>query len=65
MEKHRIIETSFGEVMLVEKKDEATQETYCEMYAGDNFDDFVGEINCGVNDDDDVIQEAVEEALYF
>ena len=63
--KHRIIETSFGEVMLKESKAPMTGEVSCDMYVGDNFDDFVGSVNCSIYDDDDVILEQINEVLYY
>ena len=65
MEKHRFINTSFGEVMLVGGFDYTTQEHFCEMYIGDNWDDFIGEISCSINDSEEDIIQQVEEALYY
>lgn len=63
--KHRIIETSFGEVMLKESKTPMTGEVSCDMYIGDNFDDYIGSVSCSLNDDDDTILEQIEEKLYY
>lgn len=61
---HRFIDTSFGEIKLVGKFDNITQEYYCEMYIGDNWDDFIGEIDCNILDEEDVILLQIEEKLY-
>lgn len=62
---HRIIETSFGEVMLIGGFNYSTQEHFCEMYIGDNFDNCIGEINCSLNDSEENILEQIEEKLYY
>ena len=49
--KHRIINTSFGEVKLVGGFNYSTQEHFCEVYIGDNFDQYVCEIDCNILDD--------------
>lgn len=63
--KHRIIDTTFGEVMLYGGFDYATQEPFCDMYIGDNYDDYVGSISCSLEDDDNTILEQIEEKLYY
>lgn len=62
--KHRIIDTTFGEVMLKESIS-FTGEKSCDMYIGDNFDDFIGNISCSLYDDYDIIVEQIEEKLIF
>jgi len=63
MGKHRFINTSLGEIMLVGGFDYATQEHFCEMYTGDNYDDYLGDINCRLDDDEDKIMDEIELAL--
>lgn len=48
--KHRIIDSKFGEICLKEKSD-----GYCEVYIGDNYDDYVGDVQCTLEDSDEVI----------
>ena len=61
----RMVNTSFGEVKLVSGFNYSTQEHFCEMYIGDNYDDFVGEIDCNILDDEKHIIEQIEEKLYY
>ena len=63
--KHRIIDTSFGEVKLVGGFNYSTQEHFCEMYIGDNFDNYVGDIDCNILDDEENILQQIEEKLYY
>lgn len=61
----RIIDTSFGKCML---KNETTDEQgykWCELYVGDNFDEYVGTCSCGLDDTDDVINEQIDELLNY
>lgn len=60
---HRIVRTSFGEVMLYGGFDYATQTPFCDMYIGDNFDEFVGSVDCSIYDTEENILAQVEEAL--
>lgn len=62
--KHRIIDTTFGEVMLKESVS-LTGEKTCDMYIGDNYDDYVGSISCSLEDDENTILEQIEEKLYY
>ena len=62
-EQHRIIDTSFGEVCL--KPKEENGEKYCEMYIGDNYDEYVGNVDCDINDEDEIILQQIEEKLYY
>lgn len=55
---HRIIETSYGEVMIKEEDD-----FLCSAYIGDNWDEFVGEIPCSINDDEQHIVYEIERIL--
>ena len=61
----RMVNTSFGEVKLVSGFNYSTQEHFCGMYIGDNYDDFVGEIDCNILDDEKHIIEQIEEKLYY
>lgn len=55
---HRIIETSYGEVMIKEEDD-----FLCSAYIGDDWDEFVGEIPCYINDDEQHIIYELERIL--
>lgn len=54
---HLFVNTLYGEVMVKEYCD------YCEIYIGDNYDQYVGSIPCTLDDDEDVIIKEVEELL--
>ena len=56
---HRILDTSFGEVMLKPKTDNG--EDFLEVYQGDNFDEYVGDISASIDDDDDDLLEQIDE----
>lgn len=43
-QQHLIIDTPYGEVMLKTAFDCDTNTSFVEVYAGDNFDDYLGEI---------------------
>ena len=58
-----IIETDFGEVMLRQCYDCDTNHTWCECYIGDNWDDYIGEIEGGFQQDEDDLREKVENIL--
>lgn len=58
---HRILDTSFGEVMLKPKTDNG--EEMLEIYIGDNYDDFVGEISASIDDDEDDLLDQIDELL--
>ena len=57
---HVMIETSAGEVMLVPEVDEDGDDC-CDIYIGDNWDEFIGRINCDINEPN--IAEEVESFL--
>lgn len=57
---HRIINTSVGEVMLKQNNDSITGECYCEVYIGDNYDEYAGDIPCCYDDSDEHIEYEVE-----
>lgn len=59
---HRILDTSFGEVMLQPKTDNG--EEFLEVYQGDNFDEYVGEISASIDDDEDDLLELIDDLLY-
>ena len=65
IEKHRIINTSFGEVMLKECGYSCSDEKYCEMYTGDNFDQYFAQIDCRIDDSEENILQQIEEKLYY
>lgn len=60
---HRILDTSFGEVMLKPKTDNG--EEMLEIYIGDNYDDFVGEISASIDDDEDDLLDQIDELLNY
>ena len=60
---HRMLDTSFGEVMLKPKTDNG--EEMLEIYIGDNYDDFVGEISASIDDDEDDLLDQIDELLYY
>ena len=59
---HRMLDTSFGEVMLQPKTDNG--EEFLEVYQGDNFDEYVGEISASIDDDEDDLIELIDDLLY-
>lgn len=60
---HRMLDTSFGEVMLKPKTDNG--EEMLEIYIGDNYDDFVGEISASIDDDEDDLLDQIDELLNY
>ena len=58
---HRILDTVFGEVMLKPKTDNG--ESFLEIYQGDNYDDYVGEISASIDDDEDDLLDQIEELI--
>lgn len=63
--KHRIIDTSFGKCCLKNETVDEDGYHWCDLYNGDNYDDYVGTCACGLNDDDEVILEQIEELLNY
>jgi len=57
--RHRIIDSAFGEIMLKESIS-ITGEKSCDIYIGDNFDDYIGSISCSLDDDYDVIAKQIQ-----
>lgn len=64
-EQHRILDTQFGEVCLKNEGIDPQGYPWCELYIGDNYDEYVGDCACSLNDDDAVILEQVEELLNY
>ena len=57
---HRMIDTSFGEVMVKPEKDDMGEDCL-NAYIGDNWDDYVGTIyNCDFDADDDELITEIE-----
>lgn len=56
---HLFVNTSYGEVMVKE----IFEDEYCEVYIGDNYDQYVGSIPCTLDDGEDMIIKEVEELL--
>ena len=57
---HLFVNTLYGEVMVKESFENCD---YCEVYIGDNYDQYVGSIPCTLDDDENVIIKEVEELL--
>ena len=57
---HLFVNTSYGEVMVKESFEDCE---FCEVYIGDNYDQYIGEIPCTLDDDEDLIIKEVEELL--
>ncbi len=64
-DKHRIISTSFGECCLKNETVDEDGYHWCDLYIGDNYDDYVGTCACGLDDDDEVILEQIDELLNY
>lgn len=60
---YRMLDTSFGEVMLKPKTDNG--EEFLEVYQGDNFDEYVGEILASIDDDEDDLLELIDDLETF
>lgn len=56
---HLFVNTSYGEVMVKE----FFEDEYCEVYIGDNYDQYIGSIPCTLDDDEKIIIKEVEELL--
>ena len=52
---HLMLDTEYGEVMLIQVDD------YCEAYIGDNYDDYVGDVDCKLTDNEGYIRKKVSE----
>lgn len=60
---HRIIDTPWGEVMLKECFDCDQNESFFDVFIGDNFDEYVGELDLDIEADEEQIIEALEDLL--
>lgn len=60
---HRMLDTSFGEIMLKPKTDNG--EEMLEIYIGDNYDDFFGEISASIDDDEDDLLDQIDKLLNY
>ena len=58
---HRIVDTAYGEVMV--KPSEVT-DCVLECWIGDNFDDFIGEIEGMMDEDDESFRISIENELF-
>ena len=56
---HRMVETMGGEVCLRPKDD------YCEAYVGDNYDDYLCDVDCSIYDDEDYIIAKLNDAMMY
>lgn len=54
-----MLDTGFGEVCIKEVEGE----NYCEAYGGDNYDDYICDVECTLKDSDEVMLKAFHEAL--
>ena len=61
--KHMFVDTIYGEVMVVESFDVDNQRDLCDVYIGDNYDQYVGSISCTLDDDEDEIIKEVEDLI--
>lgn len=50
----RIYDSEYGEVQLKEWFDTDTNQSGLDVYIGDNFDDYIGEIHCRIGDDEEI-----------
>ena len=62
--KHRIVNSCFGECCLKNETIDQQGNHWCEIYIGDNYDEYVGECSCSMDDDEAVIFEQIDELLY-
>lgn len=64
-DKHRIINTPFGECCLKNEWVDKQGYPWCELYIGDNYDEFVGTCACSMSDNEDIILEQIDELLNY
>ena len=57
---HLFVNTLYGEVMVKESLD---RDNVCDVYIGDNYDQYIGSIPCTLDDDENVIIKGVEELI--
>lgn len=62
-EQHRILDTKYGEVCLKNEYKDKQGYPWCELYIGDNYDNYIGDCACSLTDDNEVILEQVDELL--
>ena len=60
MTKHVILDTSYGDVLVEQGIDDGV----LECFIGDNYDDYVGDIDGTLYDNEDDLIEKVEELFY-
>ena len=60
MTKHVIIDTSYGEVLVEQGIDDGV----LECFIGDNYDEYIGDIDGTIDDDETTLIDKVEELLY-
>lgn len=60
MTETRIYDSQYGEVKLRKWFDCETDENGLDVYIGDNYDDYVGEIFCDIDDDKAIDKELDE-----
>ena len=60
---HRIIDTPWGEVMLKECWDCDTSTSFFDAFIGDNFDEYVGEVDLDTEASDEEIIKELENLL--
>lgn len=58
---HRIIDTAYGEVMV---KPSEVADCVLECWIGDNFDEFIGEIDGMMDEDDESFRISIENELF-
>ena len=63
--RHRIINTPFGECCLTNEFVDKQGYYWCELYTGDNYAQYVGDCACGLDDDEDAILEQIDELLRY
>jgi hypothetical protein len=62
--KQRIIDTSFGKCCLKNERTDEDGYNWCDLYIGDNYEDFFAECCCNMDDDEDIILQQIDELLY-
>lgn len=56
----RIYDSQYGEVKLKETYDCDTDTCSLNCYIGDNFDNYIGEIHCDINNDNEIEKQLKE-----
>lgn len=57
---HLILDTNFGEVMLRTASDDMNMS---DVYIGDNYDNYIGTINCSIWETETIIEKELEKIL--